>query len=57
MVLICSANLGGAAVLKRNGNCSGGGPIIKQGPTLRCKGSTATAANAPVTAVGGYHAE
>ena len=34
----CAANLGGGpAVLKRNGNCLGGGggpPIIKQGPTL-----------------------
>ena len=31
-----AANLGEAAVLKRNGNCSGGGwgPIIKKGPTL-----------------------
>ena len=33
----CAANLGEAAVLKRNGNCSPGGggtPIIKQSPTL-----------------------
>ena len=29
----CAANLGGAAVLKRNGNCSGGGPPI-MGATL-----------------------
>ena len=30
----CAANLGEAAVLKRNGNCSEGGAIIKKGPTL-----------------------
>ena len=31
----CAANLGEAAVLKRNGNCSwGGGAIIKKGATL-----------------------
>ena len=39
MILNCAANLGEAAALIRNGNCSGGGgpPIIKRGATLNGK--------------------
>ena len=30
----CAANSGGAEILKRNADCSGGGAYMQEGPTL-----------------------